>query len=121
MLAHPAIGSELVDLGSFKASGMSVIDILQGSADFELSVFESGRQASVLFPKALTFDEKRQAFFEVQVANVTLAALFLQSVSHAFQAHDPELFQGLVLEHKDPELEVIGLAPDVLMRRAFQR
>jgi hypothetical protein len=77
MFLHPSVDAQLFDLSPLQAPGMTVVDVFQSGGNLELGGFDPSGHPPVFFPKPLSFDQKRQAVFKVQLADVLLAALFL--------------------------------------------
>ena len=97
MLGYPLGSAQLLDLRPLKSSWMAVVDIFQTGGDLQLRVVQSRGQRPVLSPQPLSFDQQGEAFLEIQLADVGLAALLLQGLSHALQSQSQEFFHGLVV------------------------
>lgn len=85
MALDPLGTTKLIDLCSFEAPRMAIVDILQCGRHFQLGMMKPGGQCPVIPPKALSFDEQGQTLFKVQLGDVGLSALFLQRLSHTVQ------------------------------------
>jgi len=78
---------------------MAIVNVLQAGSDLQLRPVQARGQRPVFPPQPLPFDQQAQAFLEIQLADVRLAALFLQRLGHAFQTQSDEFFHGLMIKH----------------------
>ena len=78
---------------------MAVVNVFQAGGDLQLRPVQAGGQRPVFPPQPLPFDQQGQPLLELQLADVRLAALFLQCLGHAFQTQCGEFFHGLMIEH----------------------
>jgi hypothetical protein len=97
MLGDPLGSAQLLDLRPLESAGMAVVNIFQTGGDLQLRVVQPRGQRPVLPPQPLSFDQQSKTFFEIQLADVGLAALLFQRLGHALQTQRQEFVQGLVI------------------------
>ena len=96
MVLNPLARAELFDLRTLEPAMQRVVDVFQARVGkLELCAFEPCGHGAVFFPAPLAFDQQRQPFFEIQLEDVALLALFFEGLDHAFQAQGSEFFQRL--------------------------
>lgn len=80
---------------------MSIIDVFDGSIEFESRIFQAAEKGFIQPPVPLLIYQQSEAFFKAELADVGLFELPANGFRHAEEFHRMKFFDGRLHQHKN--------------------